>query len=77
MKLVSKYNRQYAMKIFQWSDKERDEAIKLTLKEVELVQSLNMETLPKYYKFVPEAIWHKKTEDVHCSYLLMEIVEGV
>ena len=49
-----------------------------TQREFDLVVQANIPAVVKYYEFKPEAIWHKKNgQDVECSYLLMENLEGL
>ena len=70
--------RRYAMKIFEPHADDKANFVEATRSEVELVQQLDIEDVPKYYEFNEDAVWQKKNgEDKNCCYILMELVQGV
>ena len=69
---------QYAMKIFEPHAADKASFVEATRAEVELVQQLDIDDVPKYYEFNEDAVWQKKNgEDKPCCYILMELVQGV
>ena len=80
VKLVEKDNHKYAMKIFEPHKDDVADFVAETKREYDLVRSLNLESVSKYYEFIEDVTWYKSRNGVskpHCYCLVMEIIEGV
>ena len=66
------------MKIFEPHPNDKAAFVAATRAEVELVQQLDIDDVPKYYEFEEDSVWQKKNgQDVPCCYLRMELVQGI
>ena len=78
VKLVEKNGQQFAMKIFEPHETEKDAFVAETRAELDLVKEHQIDCIPEYYDFVDNAVWKKKDgTDTNVCYLLMENVQGV
>ena len=67
------------MKIFEpESFAERQQIVRNTKSEFEIIQSLNLSSIPTYFEFAEKAIWRKSDgSQTEVCYLLMEYLQGV
>ena len=69
---------QYAMKVFELDESERDRTIRQTQDEYDKVKKLSMGYIPKYYDFKIDEIWTRRSGNQRkVSYLLMENCQGL
>ena len=65
--------KEYAMKVFELEDSEKERIHETTQVEFDKVAAINLPFIPKYYEFVRDATWSRKSgDDRVVSYLLME-----
>lgn len=69
---------QYAMKVFEMDDTERERTIRQTQDEYDKVKDLSMSYIPKYYDFKVDEVWTRRSGNKRVvSYLLMENCQGL
>ena len=69
---------QYAMKVFELDDQERERTLRQTQDEYEKVKDLSMSYIPKYYDFKIDEVWTRRSGNTRqVSYLLMENCQGL
>ena len=78
VKLVEKDDRYYAMKIFK-PDRigNPEEFVRHMKKEMEIVQGLGLNSVPRYYKFKEDILTKKSGEQKKVFFLVMEYIHGV
>ena len=66
------------MKIFCFHDADKDEQFAQLKKEINTIEALHINGIPKIYDLVPNAMW-KMANGQECpvSYMLMELIKGV
>lgn len=69
---------QYAMKVFEMDESERERTLRQTQDEYDKVKDLSMSYIPKYYDFKVDEIWTRRSGNTRTvSYLLMENCQGL
>lgn len=63
VKLVKskKDGHQYAMKVFELEDSERERTLRQTKEEYDKVKDLSMSYIPKYYDFKVDEVWTRRS----------------
>ena len=70
--------KQYAMKVFELDETERERTLRQTQDEYDKVKDLSMSYIPKYYDFKIDEVWTRRSGNQRIvSYLLMENCQGL